>query len=218
MVFKRRDKRPVLQAMQESVYPRRGWGRAISYLKLRLHRLPDTPHKIARGVFVGIFMCFTPLFGLHIILAALISLPLRGNVVAAVLATFFGNPLTFPFITVGSLTVGHFLLGKKYAVAEPQGLLQSFRGAGADLKDNFVALFTEAHTDWTRLGQFFHEVYLPYLVGGFVLGLIAGAVAYYMTVPVITAYQKRRKGRLRQKLTEIRAAAVKKADERSAGK
>ncbi|MEP2781817.1 MAG: DUF2062 domain-containing protein [Pseudoruegeria sp.] len=215
MIFKRRDKRPMLQIMQEAVYPRRGWARAFNYMGHRLRRLPDTPQKIARGVFAGIFMCFTPFFGLHIVFALLLCIPMRANVVAAVLATFFGNPVTFPIIALSSLTVGHWFLGETYASEGPRSVMHGFRGASADLKDNFVAMFTDSKTDWTRLGQFFHDVYLPYIVGGFVLGIFASLIAYYLTVPLISAYQKRRKGRLHKKLSELRAAAgKKKADDR----
>jgi uncharacterized protein (DUF2062 family) len=37
-------------------------------------------------------------------------------------------------------------------------------------------------------------VFLPYLIGGIVPGVIVGLAAYYISLPVITAYQKRRKG------------------------
>lgn len=200
------------------VYPRRGWGRGFSYLKHRLRRLPDTPEKIARGIFAGVFVCFTPFFGLHFFAAALLAMILRGNVVASLLATFFGNPITFPFIAVVSMKTGHFLIGETYSAEESRSLYQNFRGAAADVKDNFLAIFSDRTADWSQLGQFYHDVYLPYLVGGLIPGLIAGIVAYYMSVPVIAAYQKRRKGRLKKKLEQLRSKAAKAADEAASGR
>ncbi|WP_314733127.1 DUF2062 domain-containing protein [Pseudoruegeria sp. SHC-113] len=195
------------------VYPRRGWGRGFSYLKHRLRRLPDTPEKIARGIFAGVFVCFTPLFGVHFFIAAFIAMILRGNIVASLLATFFGNPVTFPIIAVVSMKTGHFLLGEAYSAEESKTLYQNFKGAGADVKDNFLAIFSDRTADWSQLSQFYHDVYLPYLVGGLIPGIITGLVAYYMSVPVIAAYQKRRKGKLKKKLAQLRAKAAKAADE-----
>ena len=57
----------------EFVWPRGGWGRAFHYVKHRMRRLPDTPEKIARGIFAGIVTAFTPLFGLHFLVAAIIA-------------------------------------------------------------------------------------------------------------------------------------------------
>ncbi|RMD91547.1 MAG: DUF2062 domain-containing protein, partial [Alphaproteobacteria bacterium] len=97
--------------MRQLVYPRGGWWRAATYVWHRLRRLPDSPHRIARGIGAGVFVSFTPLFGMHFVLAALIALLIRGNVLAAVLATFFGNPLTFPLIAAASLKLGALILG-----------------------------------------------------------------------------------------------------------
>ncbi|TCP40544.1 hypothetical protein EV662_107155 [Rhodovulum marinum] len=212
MVFKRRDKRKFGQVMLDSVYPRGGWGRAVYYITHRLRRLPDPPHRIARGVFAGVFVSFTPFFGLHFVLAALLAWAMRGNLIAALLSTLFGNPLTYLPIAVVSLQTGHFLLGSRFDGATETTLMAKFGGAAADLKDNLFAVFSAADANWAKLAQFYHEVFLPYLVGGLVPGIVAGLVAYYLTVPVITAYQNRRRGRLKQKLAELRRKAAKAED------
>ena len=72
---------------------------------------PIRPHRIARGIFAGVFTTFTPFFGLHFVVAAILARLMRGNILAALLATFFGNPLTYVPIGVVSLKTGHFLLG-----------------------------------------------------------------------------------------------------------
>ena len=62
MVFKRRDKRTWWQAISDFVWPKGGWARAFHYVKHRLRRLPDPPHRIARGIFAGIFVTFFTVF------------------------------------------------------------------------------------------------------------------------------------------------------------
>ncbi|WP_460272637.1 DUF2062 domain-containing protein [Celeribacter sp. ULVN23_4] len=193
-----------LQWLAQWIWPKRGWGRAVRYMQHRLHRLPDTPHKIARGVFVGVFTVFTPFFGLHFIIAALLAKLMRGNVIAALLATFVGNPLTYVPIGVISLKMGHFLLGTRFDHHHERSFIGKFFDAADDFWRNFQALFTDKDSNWDALIRFWHEIFFPYLVGGIIPGLIAGMVAYYVALPMISAYQSRRRGRLKAKLEELR--------------
>ncbi|WP_095587358.1 DUF2062 domain-containing protein [Actibacterium ureilyticum] len=208
MVFKRRDKRSVGQILLDLIYPRGGWARAIRYVRHRIHRLPDSPEKIARGIFAGVFTTFSPFYGLHFFVAALIARIMNGNMLAALLATFFGNPLTYIPIGVISLKVGHFLLGTDFDESVDKSLVDKFLGAARDLFDNVWALFTHADANWSKLELFYHDVFFPYMVGGVLPGIIAGTIAYYLSVPVIAAYQKRRRGKLKKKLDKLRAKAA----------
>ena len=208
MVFKRRDRRGVWRVTREAVYPKGGWTRAFHYVKHRMHRLPDTPEKIARGIAAGVFTTFTPFYGLHFVIAATIAWVIRGNILAALLGTFFGNPLTYVPIGVIALQTGHFLLGSRFKEAEHGSFIEGFSAAASDLYGNFMAIFTDRVADWTGLALFYQDVFLPYLVGGILPGFAAGAVCYYLSVPVIHAYQHRRKGRLKAKLAELRALAA----------
>ena len=65
MIFKRRDPKTYLRAVVEFVWPRGGWARAFHYVRHRLRRLPDSPERIARGMWAGVFAAFTPFYGLH---------------------------------------------------------------------------------------------------------------------------------------------------------
>ncbi|MEM8958007.1 MAG: DUF2062 domain-containing protein [Pseudomonadota bacterium] len=191
MVFKRKNKRSYLQVAQESVYPKGGWGRAASYIAHRLRRLPDPPQRIARGIAAGVFVSFTPLFGLHFIAAAFVAIGLRGNVIAAMLSTFVGNPLTFPFIAALALQIGNRVLGTQQRETSV-GVFEAFSRASGELWWNFTSLFRPVEAHWDRLHLFFDTVFLPYMVGGLVPGLIAGLIAYALSKPVIAAYQRRR--------------------------
>lgn len=198
-MFRRREKRSWLQLIADSLYPRGGWGRAASYVLHRLRRLPDPPYRIARGIFAGVFVTFTPLYGLHFLLAALIARAIRGNILASLLATFFGNPLTYVPIAIVSLQTGHFLLGTDFDPDVDRSFLGKFVDAGGAFFGNIYAGITGRPTDWAALAPFYSDVFLPFLIGGIIPGLITGLIAYYLSAPVIAAYQKRRIARLRQK-------------------
>ena len=214
MVFKRRDRRPIWKIVADFFWPRGGWKRAFQYVRHRLHRLPDPPHRIARGIFAGIFVTFSPLFGFHFLYAATLAWILRGNIVAALLATFVGNPLTFLPIAAMSLQTGYFLLGMGHTPSDEmhRSLGGKFVDAGRDLTDNLWAMFADAPADWSHLRLFYDEVFFPYLIGGMIPGLIAGLAGYYLSLPVIQAYQNRRKGALKAKWDAIREKAAQKAD------
>ncbi len=202
-MFKRRDRKPLWQSLWHLVWPKGGWVRAFEYVKHRLRRLPDTPEKIARGISAGVFTSFTPFFGMHFIMAWLFARTLRGNVPAALLGTFFGNPLTYVPIAVSSLTMGHFLLGTRPDRTVHVTLMGKFSGAGSDLWHNFLAMFTDAKADWHALSIFFEDVFLPFAVGSIIPGLLTAVVMYYVTLPVIRVYQNSRRKRLKSRLKQL---------------
>lgn len=218
MVFKRRDRRPIWKVVADFVYPKGGWGRAFEYVKHRVRRLPDTPEKIGRGVFAGVFAAFTPFYGLHFLIAAVGALIMRGNVFASLMATFFGNPLTYIPIAVSALGTGYWMLGIPFNTARfglggnpgPNfcGLGCQFGNAFSDLWHNFKAIFTHEQTDWHGLSVFYNEVFFPYMIGGVAPGIICATICYYLTVPLISAYQNRRRKKLREKLDKLKKSSL----------
>lgn len=146
---------------------------------------------------------------MHFVVAASIAYLIRGNVLASLMGTFFGNPLTYVPIAVASLSTGHFILGtQRSSELEQIGLGQVFIDAASDLLHNLVSLFTGGPRDWAGLGRFWEEVFFPYMVGCVIPGVICATITYFISVPIIRAYQNRRRGRLRAKLAELKEKAV----------
>ncbi|MEP3332458.1 DUF2062 domain-containing protein [Sedimentitalea sp.] len=215
MVFRRRDRRSVLRAIADFLYPKGGWTRAFHYVKHRVRRLPDTPERIARGIWAGVFTTFTPFYTMHFLVAFLIARVVHGNILAALMATFFGNPLTYVPIGFVSLKTGHFILGTKFEEGAARSFGGKFFDAAHDLMRNFVAIFSDQQPDWRGLSVFYHEIFLPYFVGGIIPGMIVATICYVLSVPVIRAYQKRRKKQIKKKFDAIRKMAEAKAETES---
>ncbi len=182
MIFKRRDRPPFRDRMREILYPRKGFWRGMDYIRKRLHRLPDSPHRIALGFACGAVASFTPFFGVHIVLAAALAWLVRGNILAAAFGTIVGNPLTFPFIAAFSLNTGWRILDT---------------GTRATDSDFSVGWLLEN----------IEQIFLPYLVGGILPGLLAGVICYWFIGPIVEAYQRRRRRRLARRAEAWRAAA-----------
>lgn len=206
-MFRRRDYRPWYRVILEALWPRGGWMRAAHYVKHRMRRLPGTPEQIARGVMAGAFVVFTPYFGLHFVLAVLLARVMRGSILASLLATFIGNPLTYVPIAFISLETGHFLLGTRLHGEINDSLFARFGNAAGDLWHNFKAMLTDDVASWHELQVFWDTVVWPWTVGGIIPGLLCGIICYYLSVPVIRAYQNRRAARLRKKMNKLRQQA-----------
>jgi uncharacterized protein (DUF2062 family) len=201
VVFRRRDRRPIWRIIFEFFWPRGGWARAAQYVKHRVRRLPDTPEKIGRGVWAGVFVTFTPFFGLHFIISLLIARLMRGNLVAALLATFFGNPLTYIPIAATSLWFGHWLLGQSPAKIDLNAEISS---AWSDILHNIRAVFTPEAMQWDGLRAFYDTTFFPFMVGSVIPGIVAATIAYYVVVRLIHVYQNRRRKALRQRLGKLK--------------
>lgn len=178
----------------------------MRYVGHRLQRLPDPAHKISRGIAAGVFTSFTPFFGMHFFIAALLAWAMRGNILAALLATFFGNPLTFPFIAAISMELGSLMLGYR-GVPLPL-VLEAFSDAALSLWRNFLAIFTPERANWHGFDIFWDRVFLPYLVGGLLPGIASAIAAYVLANPIIAAYQKARVARLKKRFAKRRERVI----------
>jgi uncharacterized protein (DUF2062 family) len=211
--------------LREQVYPRSGFKRATRYVVYRMRRLPDQPHRVARGVFAGFFIGFLPLPGLQFLAAWGAARLLRGNVLAALLGTFNTNPVTTPFFAVLAMSLGHWIMGIE-APLNAKYIGHAFGEAGHDLWFNFLAMFGPQKTQWDGLIQFWHEIYVPYFIGALGPALLLSTIAYYVTIPLVEAYQKaraataheraERRKKMRAKLVEA-AAKLKLRSEKGGG-
>ena len=179
----------------------------------RLRRLPDPAYKISRGIAAGVFTSFTPFFGLHFLVAAGLAWLMGGNVLAALLATFFGNPVTFPIIAGLSVGIGSRMLG----LDQPLPLDETFNAfsrVSVELWTNAKALVTGSAIRFEGFEVFLDRIFMPYLIGGIVPGVISGVAAYAVSRPIIAAYQKSRIKRLKKKFEKQRRVAQKTAKRR----
>lgn len=203
MVFRRRNEHTFWQKARQTLWPRTGWRRAGQYLWHRIVRLPDDPQRVARGVAAGIFACFGPYLFHDYVIAVGLAWVLRGNVFAALVASCVNNPLTLPFFAALSVWLGQTLLGVGEGLPSWQ-IVGFFGGALTDLVHNFWAMFTDARMHWLGLDLFFHKIYLPYLLGGTLIGIPAGLAAYIGVLSLVRAYRGLRTARLRARNETLR--------------
>lgn len=175
-MFKRRNPLPLHKKAGAVLWPRGGWRRSGAYVAHRLRRLPGTPYRIAAGFASGAAVSFTPFIGLHFVLAALLALVVRGNIIAAAIGTAVGNPWTFPFIWLWIYSLGRWFLGGDSLTALPDDL-------------SFQHIFENPL-----------EVLLPMVVGGVPTAIVAWFVFFWPAQRMVAGYQRARRRRLRKRL------------------
>ena len=132
-----------------------------------LFHVGDTPHRIALAFAIGLFIAFSPLLGLHTVIALGIAFLFRLSRGAMLLGAYINNPWTIAPLYIAGTTVGCFLLG-----VPPEGLVE---------------------IDWDLHGVAFYRnlidhlrPYLwPYVIGNTLVGLVVGLVGYVLLRSVL---------------------------------
>ena len=192
-MFKRRERRSIFRFFYEVIFSLKGISRAIEYVGIRLKRIPDTPHKISLGMSCGIFASFTPLFGLHFLIAGLLSYLLRANVLASLIGTFVGNPITFPIITVFNLKLGEWILGSsEYSSGDGGKIFEGFLDFIFLIYKSFFTEGSIGENNVPKMNEFLNGVFIPYSLGGLILGIFIAVISYFLLRPLVATYQKKR--------------------------
>lgn len=189
MLFGRRKPPGFLERLRVALWPRRSFGRSVRYVILRLKRLPSSPHRIAVGAAAGVFAIFTPFLGLQLLMAGVISWVLRGSILASLLSSFAGNPLTYPLIWFGTFNLGEALLGAQTSLRIVD--LQSKAGA---LRDSILASSPESVASAL---ESLWPLFKPMVIGALPLGGFAALATYMGVRKMIAASNARRRQKLR---------------------
>jgi uncharacterized protein (DUF2062 family) len=167
MKFARRSPKSLLVKVQDMIWPRMGWSRALRFRGRQLMRLSGSPHAIAAGAAAGIFAAFSPLFGFHYLIAAGLALLLDGSILASAAVTTLANPLTLPLFWAASYETGAFFLGSH---------------------SHFSASALIDHFSWSAVAPFFP----PLLLGSAILGVLLGLAVYFPVRALIAGRHARK--------------------------
>ncbi len=128
----------------------------------------EDPHFIAMGLAAGVFIGCTPTIPFHTVLAVLLAFVLQGSKTAAALGVWVCNPLTLPFLYMGSYIIGDRLLGISIPFQYRYEWIPSLLQTGLD-------------TTLIMVG------------GGVVLGIVPAVVAYFVGRCVAAVVVEKRK-------------------------
>ena len=181
-VFSPRIKPSLWKKSRNFLWPAMGVKRAWHYIMHRIARIRVTPHRLAIGFAAGVFVSFTPFIGFHFILAALTAVLVRGNLIASVIGTAVGNPITFPFIWIASYNLGALFLG-----------LAAKDKLEIHLTDESVGIWNDGPIAFLQmLWNSVEPVIMPMLLGGIPLGVFCAAICYFFVRSTVQELKSRR--------------------------
>lgn len=148
----------------------------------------DTPHRIAWGVAIGVFVGFTPTVGIQMVLAVALATALRGNKVVCIPMVWITNPVTLLPIYALCHRLGSGLLPSSPGEQDGTSHLTSLMGQIKSLGVTRVldaSFWGEVFIGLTMVGA---ELWL----GCVIVGFIAATMSYFASRWAVTVYRERR--------------------------
>jgi uncharacterized protein (DUF2062 family) len=149
----------------------------------------DSPHRVALGAAIGLFIAWTPAVGLHMLMVLALTTLLRANKLVALAFVWVCNPFTYVPLFYSSYLLGKIVLKPSHdtelAYVQMSQVLDSLRPSSG-----YVRLFHQEF--WQNL---FHLLWIrvPELwVGSLLAGFLIAFLAYMVTYRTILSYRKTR--------------------------
>ena len=141
----------------------------------------DSPHRIALGVAIGIFVTWTPTIGFQMALTVALSALFRANKVVGVPLVWISNPATL-WMYIPNYLLGCRLLGETPSTDMLLAALSKAFGVNeSGLKERFM---TVVQTLW--------DVLAPLMLGSVIIGGILGVLSYAATYKGVQVFQAKR--------------------------
>ena len=153
-------------------------GRLKRFFIYRVLHVDDTPHRIALGVAVGIFVTWTPTIGFQMALTVALSALLRANKFVGVPFVWISNPLTLAPVYGPSYAVGCWLLGGKHSMSSFVDFVMAASHSGPWAERVSAA--------W----QAMWAIFVPLWVGSLVVALALGIASYFLTRYAVIKYRE----------------------------
>ena len=158
------------------------------FIVYRILHADDTPHRLALGVGLGVFIAWTPTIGLQMVLVILLATICRANRPVGIPVVWITNPITAAPIYYINFRLGGYLLGLfgERATMEYEQLkemLYGFHSFSHILSNLFNADF------WGELFLLFRNISVELWVGSIILALFFGIISYIISYKVIIWYR-----------------------------
>ncbi len=159
--------------------------RTLKRFYYRFLRIRGTPHQVAMGLALGVFVGMTPFLGIHTVIAVMLASVFKLSKISAGIGVFITNPFTAPLIYPLTYRIGTLVIG----FSDPSQWHNLFQSGGviALMKDSPSILF-------------------DLMVGGGILGLFLAVITYYVTFHLVARARRRLEERKARRM--VRKAAL----------
>ena len=145
-------------------------------LQSLLH-LKDPPRRTAIAFGTGVFIAFSPLLGLHTVMAIAIAFALRLNRVAVLAGAWINVWALVPCYMFGTF-LGTQLLSVHARRLEANFWDQAHASVWSALSSIVTANWSQARHSLSALFRSFGPLLWPFVLGNTILGVLAGLLAY----------------------------------------
>jgi len=156
--------------------------RTSRYYFLKFLRLKGSPHSIALGAAIGVFIGLTPTIPLHTIIIIVLTLLTRTSFIAGLTTSILvSNPLTYVPQYYLALILGNLITPFHLNWERVKAVLELVL-ADASFEARIKPLLTIGY-----------EAVAVMLVGGFALSLPLGVLTYYVSRYFVDSYRRKRR-------------------------
>ena len=160
--------------------PHRYIGRKIKrFFIYRVLHVDDTPHRIALGLAIGIFITWTPTMGLQMVLTILLATLMRANKFVGVPFVWISNPVTAVPLYGMNYFIGTCVLPGDYSLAKFTDSVSHAVFAGGSWTEKIAAW-------WSATIDFFW----PLWIGSIVMALALAVPTYVVTRWAVMHYRE----------------------------
>ncbi len=185
---------------------RRQWRKLRRIVVHNILHADDTPHAIALGVSIAMFIAILPLIGMQTIVSVALAALFRANKAVCIPIVWISNPLTAVPIYYPCILLGQFVLSSDSGDAE-----------------NVLSRLTMANSTAGILEARFWKDFLANLldlgvevwVGSFIVAAFLAIVAYPLSRWAVNSYRERHRQRLLRREMFRASVATIAADEES---
>ena len=159
----------------------------VSRLLDRVKKLQGDPHYIALGMAIGVFVAITPTIPFHTVMAVALAYLFKASRPAAIIGVWASNPFTVVFLYIACYKTGMLLFG--HALGDADSVMELVHAM-----ENNIPMKEQLHL----FVEFFHtklKLFFAMNVGGVVLGIPGGIVAYVVTKNFIKKLKNQKKKR-----------------------
>lgn len=157
-----------------------------------LVKLRGSPEAIAGGVAVGMVVSFTPTMGFQTILALGLATLANANRPISIVPTWITNPVTALPIYAFTYWIGSFF----WPGPDPAVVARMLADAGRELESLEFLELRDQLSVFLGLGI---DIFVPLMLGGLVVGGLAAAVSYAVTLRLVQALRARRRNKRRNR-------------------
>jgi uncharacterized protein (DUF2062 family) len=138
------------------------------FIHHHLFVLQTTPHQLALGMAIGIFVGFLPIMGAQTAVSVPIAMLFRASKITAAIGVWISNPVTFIPFYYFNFEAGKWILGM-----------------------HNIKFTLNSHITFWQLLHLGKEILYPLWVGCIVLGALAAPLTYVITYFVIVLYKNK---------------------------